>query len=148
MRSALGHDLPVWMVPGLDREWLARNVFAARVHDRWSAGLRKLGYGAGSVAVDVREVSDDGAEYVGRYLAKAAQEELWNVLLDVRGVTAEQVDEAVAATDIGGEDVREISRKDWYGIIVRRPDVVVQLLELAEFHGTLPDARYECRTDR
>jgi hypothetical protein len=71
MRSALSADLPGWLGQDMDREWLARNVFAARVHDRWSAGLRKSGYGTGSVAVDVREVSDDGADYVGRYLAKA-----------------------------------------------------------------------------
>ena len=241
MRSALRQELPVWVAPGLDREWLARNVFAARVHDRWSAGLRKLGYGAGSVAVDVREVADDGAEYVGRYLAKAtydaaakvgvevaagqvtktgrtdrnrtpfelladlaesvdargfgvrtprhwavkeagdgdwavidtdtgevvsvtppgewaiwheweqaskgrrqilwsrrrtsptsARESLWNALLDVRGVTAIQGDDAIATVQVDGELICEISRRDWYGVVIWRPRLLVRLLEMVE----------------
>ncbi|WP_100524138.1 hypothetical protein [Mycobacteroides abscessus] len=57
---------------GVNQDWLARNVFAARIHQRWSQGLTKAGCRMpGSVAVDVREIDDDGAEYVGRYLSKA-----------------------------------------------------------------------------
>jgi hypothetical protein len=64
--------LPAWLGDAVDRDWLSRNVFAARIHSRWSAGLGKVGYRLpGAVAVDVREISDEGAEYVGRYLAKA-----------------------------------------------------------------------------
>jgi hypothetical protein len=245
MRSALNAELPGWLAPDLDREWLARNAFAARVHDRWSAGLRKLGYGTGSVAVDVREVSDDGAEYVGRYLAKATydaatklgmevaaghetkagrvdrnrtpfemladlaesvdargfgvrtprhwsvkeagngdwavidtdtgevlsvtppgewaiwheweqaskgrrqilwsrrrmspsspREELWNALLMMRGDTAEQTDEVIAADDVSGDEVCEISRGVWYRTIVWNPLLMVELLETAEASGT------------
>ncbi|WP_231999722.1 hypothetical protein [Mycobacterium sp. 1245852.3] len=70
--SGLRIDLPDWIGPGEDREWLARNIFASRVHVRWSAGIKKVGYrSAGSVAVDMREVGDGGAEYLGRYLTKA-----------------------------------------------------------------------------
>ena len=67
----LVEDLPEVLI-GVDRGWLSRNVLAARFHDRWSSGLCKLGYREpGCVAVDLREVSDSAAEYVGRYLAKA-----------------------------------------------------------------------------
>jgi hypothetical protein len=38
LRSGLRFDLPDWVGPYEDREWLARNVFASRVHGRWSAG--------------------------------------------------------------------------------------------------------------
>ncbi|WP_100470499.1 hypothetical protein [Mycobacteroides abscessus] len=56
----------------VDRDWLSRNAFAARVYQRWSQGLVKAGCRMpGAVAVDVREIDDDGAEYVGRYLSKA-----------------------------------------------------------------------------
>lgn len=72
MESALSVETPFWFSKEIDREWFARYAFAARVHARWSAGLHKAGYRApGSVAVDVRDVSMDGADYVGRYLAKA-----------------------------------------------------------------------------
>lgn len=55
-----------------DWEWLARNVFASRVYSRWARGLHKVGCSIpGSVGVDVREISDDGSEYVGQYLSKA-----------------------------------------------------------------------------
>jgi hypothetical protein len=70
--AGLRCDLPDWITPHQDREWLARNIFASRVHGRWSSGLKKAGHSLpGSVAVDVREVGDEGAEYLGRYLAKA-----------------------------------------------------------------------------
>lgn len=72
MHAALREDLPGWIRPEQDREWLARTVFASRIHGRWSAGLTKAGYAMpGSVAVDVRAVSDGGADYLGHYLAKA-----------------------------------------------------------------------------
>lgn len=71
MGSALRSELPLCF-GGIDREWIARNAFAASVHERWLSGLRKAGFRSpGSVAVDVRDVAMDGAEYVGRYLSKA-----------------------------------------------------------------------------
>jgi hypothetical protein len=224
---------------------LARNVFASRIHRRWSAGLKKAGYTLpGSVAVDMREVGDGGAEYLGRYLTKATydaatktgievaagqvsktgrlernrtpfelladlaesvdargfgvrtprhwavkeagngdwavidrdtgevmavtppgewaiwheweqaskgrrqimwsrercdpssvREELWNRLLEVRGATAKQSDEEVAAANVGGEVVGEVSRSDWYRVVVWRPELVTGLLEAAEANG-------------
>lgn len=241
MESALRSELPLWF-DGLDREWLARNTFAARVHERWSNGLHKAGFRSpGSVAVDVRDVASDGADYVGRYLSKATydaatkmgfeiaggqleksarternrtpfeiladlassvdargfgvrtprhwsvveagqgdwavidsdsgevvsvtppgewavwheweqaskgrrqllwsrkrkepsskREVLWNRLLSERGATAEQSDEAVSATDAGGETLGEISRSDWYRIVVWRPELMSTLLEIVE----------------
>lgn len=71
IEAGLIEDLPA-VLKDVDRGWLSRNVLAARFHGRWSAGLKKLGYREpGCVGVDLREVSDAGAEYVGRYLAKA-----------------------------------------------------------------------------
>lgn len=244
MESALRSELPLWF-DGLDREWLARNVFAARVHERWSNGLNKAGFRSpGSVAVDVRDVASDGAEYLGRYLSKAtydaatkmgfeiaggqveksarternrtpfeiladlassvdargfgvrtprhwsvveagqgdwavidsdtgavvsvtppgewavwheweqaskgrrqllwsrrrkdpasAREALWNVLLEARGKTAEESDEAVAVAEVEGETVAEIRRADWYRVVVWRPELMTTLLEIAE-NGT------------
>lgn len=241
MESALRSELPRWF-NGLDREWFARNAFAARIHERWSNGLNKAGFRSpGSVAVDVRDVASDGADYVGRYLSKATydaatkmgfeivggqmeksarternrtpfeiladlassvdargfgvrtprhwsvveagqgdwavidsdsgevvsvtppgewavwheweqaskgrrqllwsrkrkepsskREVLWNTLLSARGCTAEQSDEAVAATDAGGETVGEISRADWYKVVVWRPELMADLLQMAE----------------
>ncbi len=70
MEFALRPDLPLWFAD-VDREWFARNAFAARVHERWSAGLGKAGFSTpGSVAVDVRDIVPDGADYVGRYLTQ------------------------------------------------------------------------------
>ncbi len=247
MESALRPELPLWF-DGIDREWFARNVFASRVHERWSNGLNKAGLRSpGSVAVDVRDVASDGADYVGRYLSKATydaatkmgfeiaggqveksarternrtpfeiladlassvdargfgvrtprhwsvveagqgdwavidsdsgeviavtppgewavwheweqaskgrrqllwsrkrqapsseREVLWNSLLSTRGGTAEQSDEAVAATDAGGETVGEISRADWYKVVVWRPELMADLLDMAE-RGEISD---------
>lgn len=241
MEFALRPDLPL-LFADVDREWFARNVFAARVHDRWSKGLYKAGFRSpGSVAVDVRDISVDGAEYVGRYLSKAtydsaskmgievaggqvakvarternrtpfeilahlassvdargfgvrtprhwsvveagqgdwavidsdsgevvavtppgewavwheweqaskgrrqivwsrrkpdpssAREALWNSLLEARGVTANESDENLAAADVGGETVGEISRSDWYRVVVWQPQLMAGLLELVE----------------
>ncbi len=56
----------------VDREWLGRNMFAALVWQRWASGLAKAGLEApSSVGVDIRRIEDEGAEFVGRYLAKA-----------------------------------------------------------------------------
>jgi hypothetical protein len=72
LTSALAEDLPAWLPEVHNRDWLARNIFASRVHSRWSAGVGRAGYRLpGAVAVDVREISDQGAEYLGRYLSKA-----------------------------------------------------------------------------
>lgn len=245
LRAGLRSELPDWISPQQDREWLARNAFASRVHGRWSIGLEKAGYKLpGAVAVDVREVGDGGTEYLGRYLTKAtydaatktgievaagqvskvgrlernrtpfelladlaesvdargfgvrtprhwavkeagdgdwavidrdtgevlavtppgewaiwheweqaskgrrqimwsrrrrdpasAREELWNRLLDVRGATADESDEEVAAADVDGDVVGEVSRADWYGVVVWRPELVTALLEAAEAEG-------------
>jgi hypothetical protein len=229
----------------VDPSWLSSNFFAARVHDRWSAGLAKAGFRLpGDVAVDIRIISEDATDYVGRYLSKATydaavkvgmemgggvltkeasvlrnrtpfeilaglaesldargfgvrtprrwavtpagngdwavldldtgevtavsppgewriwheweqeskgrrqilwsrrrrlpaspREELWNALLDMRGSTAEESDEAVASRDCDGEVLGEISRVDWYRIIVWRPTLIVTVLEAAERGG-------------
>lgn len=68
----------------VDWEWLSRNIFAARVHSRWSAGLSKSGFVApGWVGVDVREVSDSGSEYLSQYLAKATYDVAAKIGLEV-----------------------------------------------------------------
>lgn len=245
LASALRSDLSNWCDYSFDRDWLGRNAFASRVHDRWSAGVQRAGYLApGSVAVDVREVAQDGADYVGRYLAKATysaassmgmeigagqlskaartqrnrtpfeilselaasvdsrgfgvrtprqwavkealdgdwavidtetgevvavtppgewavwheweraskgrrqivwsrrrstpsatREQLWNSLLDARGTSAAQTDEEVASAETDGELLGEISRADWYRIVVWRPELVANVLEAAEIDG-------------
>lgn len=229
----------------IDSEWLAHNIFAARVHERWSRGLEKAGCAVpGSVGVDVRLVSDVGSQYLGQYLAKStydvagrlgseigagqvtktgrigrnrtpfeilsalaesvdargfgvrtprhwsvvpaadgdwaildsdtgevvsvtppgewriwheweqsskgrrqimwsrrrrdpstSRESLWNSLLDARGVSAEHSDEDVAVAEVEGEVVAEISREDWYRLIVWSPSLMVELLEAAEERG-------------
>lgn len=226
----------------VDRDWLSRNAFAARIYQRWSQGLVKAGCRMpGAVAVDVREIDDEGAEYVGRYLSKATydvatriglevgagvstkdaraernqtpfeilaaladsvdargfgirtprhwavlpaedgdwavidrdtgevvnvtapgrwkiwheweqassgrrqiiwsrrrrepesvREVLWNRLLDSRGVSASSTDEEVAVEEVTGEVVAEISRAEWYRVLVWQPCRVVDLLELIE----------------
>lgn len=245
MAGGLATELPVWVGGAVDRDWLARNVFASRVHSRWATGLCRAGYRLpGSVAVDVREVADEGAEYIGRYLAKATydaaakmgaeiatgqisktgsaernrtpfevladlsasvdargfgvrtprhwsvmpaadgdwavidtdtgevlsvtppgewrvwheweqaskgrrqimwskkrrnptseREHIWNAVLAVRGLTADESDEVLAAADTGGDFLGEISRSDWYRIVVWRPALVVEILEAAESLG-------------
>jgi len=42
MESALRSELPLWF-DGIDREWFARNAFAARVHERWLSLARVMG---------------------------------------------------------------------------------------------------------
>ncbi len=66
---------------------------------------------------------------------EAARELLWNRLLDERGVTADESDETVAATEVGGEVVGEVTRDVWYRIIVWRPALMAELLETAEENG-------------
>jgi hypothetical protein len=65
----------------------------------------------------------------------SAREELWNRLLEVRGATAKQSDEEVAAANVGGEVVGEVSRSDWYRVVVWRPELATRLLEAAEAKG-------------
>lgn len=247
MGAAVRGGLPTWIPSGTDREWLGRNGFAAKVYARWSAGLQKAGFSKpGSVAVDIREVTDEGAECIGRYLSKATydagtkmgleiatghstkdgrlarnrtpfevladlatsvdargfgvrtprrwsvesagggdwaildaetgeviavtppgewsvwheweqaskgrrqllwsrrrkqtgsrREELWNMLLDRRGLTAEQSDEDLAAVEVDGETIGEISRADWYRVIIWRPELIAEILECAERQGVL-----------
>lgn len=246
LRAGLRERLPEELaVTKVDPSWLSRNFFAARVHDRWAAGLAKAGLGLpGDVAVDIRMISDDATDYVGRYLSKAtydaavkagleigggvltkeglvlrnrtpfeilaglaesldargfgvrtprrwsvtpngngdwavldldtgevtavtppgewriwheweqaskgrrqilwsrrrrdptaAREELWNALLNMRGSTARESDEALASRDCDGEVLGEITRADWYRIIVWRPALIVAALEAAERGG-------------
>ncbi|MFP1154330.1 hypothetical protein ACK280_19865 [Mycobacterium sherrisii] len=90
MKSALQSELPVWF-DGLDREWFARNAFAARIHERWSNGLKKAGFRApGSVAVDVRDVASDGAGYVGHYLSKATYDAATKMGFEIAGGPVEK----------------------------------------------------------
>jgi hypothetical protein len=65
----------------------------------------------------------------------SVREELWNRLLDTRGATAGESDEAVAAADVDGEVVGEVSRADWYRVVVWRPELVTRLLQTAEVRG-------------
>ena len=71
------------------------------------------------------------------------REQLWNALLDRRGSTAEESDEALAARDLGGDVLGEISRVDWYRTMAWRPALIVASLEAAECVGTeaIPEAR-------
>ncbi|WP_236742937.1 hypothetical protein [Mycobacteroides abscessus] len=72
LSSGLIEDIERTLGCNVDRDWLSRTAFAARIYQRWSQGLIKAGCRMpGSVAVDVREIDDEGAEYVGRYLSKA-----------------------------------------------------------------------------
>ncbi len=53
-------------------DWLAQKAFASRVFERWVKGVTKAGLEApGAAAVDVRPITDGGAEFVGAYLAKS-----------------------------------------------------------------------------
>ncbi|MBV5246374.1 hypothetical protein KUF57_22820 [Mycolicibacterium sp. PAM1] len=65
----------------------------------------------------------------------SAREALWNVLLEARGTTAEESDEAVAVAEVEGETVAEICRADWYRVLVWRPELMTALLEIVE-NGT------------
>lgn len=251
MTSGLAPELPAWFGDVVDREWLARNLFASRIHSRWATGLHRAGYQLpGAVAVDVREVADQGAEYIGRYLAKATydaaakmgaeiatgqlsktsrgarnrtpfevladlsnsvdargfgvrtprhwsvvpardgdwavidtdtgevlsvtppgewrvwheweqaskgrrqimwskkrrnptsdREQIWNAVLAVRGLTADESDESVAATDMDGDCLGQIRRSDWYRIVAWRPTLIVEVLEAAESLGVQEVAR-------
>jgi hypothetical protein len=84
LTSGLADELPPWLPAIHNRDWLARNIFAARVHSRWSAGIGRAGYRLpGAVAVDVREISDDGAEYLGKYLSKATYDAASKIGIEV-----------------------------------------------------------------
>lgn len=230
----------------VDREWLSRNVLAARFYERWSAGLRKLGMGQpGCAAVDLREITYTTEDYVSRYLSKATydaagkvgievaaghvtkdgrvkrnrtpfqilsdlatsvdargfgvrtprrwsveaagggdwavingdtgevlhvtppgdwriwneweqaskgrrqilwsrrrlnavsnREHMWNAVLDARGDSSEQSDEALASREVGGEVLGEITRRDWYRIVVWKPSLLTAILEAAETAGS------------
>ncbi|OBI52021.1 hypothetical protein A5706_02155 [Mycobacterium sp. E796] len=56
----------------------------------------------------------------------------FNDLLVVRGVTADEPHEAVAARNSGGETVGEINRGVWYRLVVRCPELLVDVREVAE----------------
>ncbi|SKG00735.1 Uncharacterised protein [Mycobacteroides abscessus subsp. massiliense] len=84
LSSALVEDCESVLGSGVDRDWLSRNVFAARIYQRWSQGLVKAGCRIpGSVAVDVREIDDEGADYVGRYLSKATYDAATHIGLEI-----------------------------------------------------------------
>ncbi len=67
--------------------------------------------------------------------AVTGREVLWNNLLSARGATADETDRSVATAEVGGEKVCEIKRGDWYGILVWRPGLMLELLEAAESSG-------------
>ncbi|MDI3312934.1 MAG: hypothetical protein QJR12_01195 [Mycobacterium sp.] len=72
LSAGLVSDIEAVLGIDVDRSWLGRNVFASRIYQRWSSGLLKADCRMpGYVAVDVREITDEGAEYVGRYLSKS-----------------------------------------------------------------------------
>ncbi|AMU55108.1 hypothetical protein E3G42_001519 [Mycobacteroides abscessus] len=77
----------------VDRDWLARSVFAGRIHQRWTKGVTKAGCRVpGAVAVDLREIADQGAEYVGRYLSKATYDVATRIGLETAaGSTTKEV---------------------------------------------------------
>ena len=54
-----------------DADWWGRVAFGARVVGRWRRGLSKKNLGCGAAGVDLRRVTDDGADYIGRYLSKS-----------------------------------------------------------------------------
>lgn len=84
LAAGLVSDFETILDIDVDRSWLGRNVFASRIYQRWSAGLVKADCRMpGSVAVDVREIGDDGAEYVGRYLSKATYDVARRIGLEV-----------------------------------------------------------------
>lgn len=58
-------------VTAVDPEWVGRCALAGRIAARWSAGLVKRGLSVGAAGVDVRRVTDGGAEHLGAYLSKA-----------------------------------------------------------------------------
>ena len=86
MEAGIEEELPDYLPEGLDRHWLARAVFARRIYERWSGGLGKLGFGnlTGN-AVDLREITDDGSEYVGRYLSKATYDAAAKLGMEIGG---------------------------------------------------------------
>ncbi|WP_188587522.1 hypothetical protein [Gordonia jinhuaensis] len=58
--------------------------------------------------------------------------DLWAQIVAARGQTATSDDEAIAATDLNGETLGEISRAGWYRMMVWRPSWLVEALEAAE----------------
>jgi hypothetical protein len=101
MGSGLVDDVEIALGLRVDRDWLGRSVFAARGHNRWSKGLARAGcLLPGSVAVDIREVDDCGAEYIGRYLAKSTYDAAAKVGVEVAagGVTKKRPDRTEPAT--------------------------------------------------
>ncbi|WP_235675404.1 hypothetical protein [Mycobacteroides abscessus] len=84
LSSGLIEDIERTLRCNVDRDWLSRNIFAARIYQRWSQGLIKAGCRLpGSVAVDVREIADEGAEYVGWYLSKATYDAATRIGLEM-----------------------------------------------------------------
>ncbi|WP_235631018.1 protein rep [Mycobacteroides abscessus] len=84
LSSGLIEDIERTLGCKVDRDWLSRNAFAARIYQRWSQGLVKAGCRMpGTVAVDVREIDDEGAEYVGRYLSKATYDAATRIGLEM-----------------------------------------------------------------
>lgn len=61
---------------------------------------------------------------------------MWNALLDARGDSSNQSDEALASREVDAEVLGEISRQDWYRIVVWRPSLWTALLEVGESLGS------------
>lgn len=57
---------------------------------------------------------------------------LWNRVLEARGESAEQTDEAIADERNDGDVVVVISRNGWYRRMVRNPQWITELLEIVE----------------
>lgn len=86
LEAGLLTELPAYLPRNVDREWLSRSVFARRIYERWSCGLEKPGFGnLTSNAVDLREITDNGSEYVGRYLSKATYDAASKVGMEIGG---------------------------------------------------------------
>lgn len=70
-----------------------------------------------------------------RRIGATAREVLWNALLDARGDGAARSDDEIATEDLDGEVVAQISRDDWYRMLVWCPSLMVAVLEAAEVNG-------------
>jgi len=56
----------------IDRAWLGRVLLHCRIAERWACGVQRAGGRVpGAAAVDLVEIADGGADFVGRYLAKS-----------------------------------------------------------------------------
>lgn len=121
----------------VDREWVGRTVLLARIAERWGAGVERAGgrapLGGG---LDIRPVTDGGAEYLGSYLTKSTYDSAWSIGDEIAGATAKdgrgrgQITPFELLGELVEENTRYFTRTAW--VVSELPTLVESAKPWAE----------------